>query len=165
MERVIPVGARAATRRPPCVAGHRNGYMPVVVAAQGSSRASVRVWDAVLVVWVAACCGLAVWTAVEIKGLTDISDTLESSGRALETTATGLDRIGDIPFVGGQVSEVVDRLRETADSARANAASTRTTIDRISLLIGATIVVIAVIPPVVAYLAVRPTIRRRGRAP
>lgn len=123
----------------------------------------MRIWDAALLVWAVACCGLAVWTGVEIHALTDISDTLETSGRALDTTATGLDRVGDVPFVGAQISEVVDRLRETAESARVNAESTRATIDRIAVLIGVAIVTIAVVPPLVAYLAVRPSLRRRRR--
>ena len=135
-----------------------------MVAAQRSSAASVHVWDAALVVWAIACCALAVWTGTEVHGLTDISDTLESSGRALETTATGLDRVADVPFVGAQISEVVHRLRETAESARSNAVSTRATIDRIAVLIAVAIVTIAVVPPVVAYLAVRPSLRRRRRA-
>jgi hypothetical protein len=135
-----------------------------VVAVQRSNGVSVRVWDAALVVWIVVCCALALWTGLQVHALTDISDTLDSSGRAVEATATGLDRVADVPFVGGQVSEVVARLRDTAESARANAAATRTTIDRIAVLIAITIVVIAVVPPVVAYLAARPTIRRRGRA-
>jgi hypothetical protein len=134
-----------------------------VVAAQPSDGRSVRAWDAALVVWAVACCGLAVWTGVEVHRLTDLSETLASSSRALETTATGLDRVADVPFVGGEISQVIERLRETAASARANAASTRRSIDRVAVLIAVSIVTIAVVPPVVAYLAVRPTLRRRRR--
>jgi hypothetical protein len=126
--------------------------------------AAVRMWDLALVVWALACAGLAVWTALEIHALTRMSDTLVLASRALDSTATGLARLSDVPIVGGEVSAVVGRLRETSRSALANAAHTRATIDLVAALVGVAIFVVAVVPASVAYLTVRPRLRRREDA-
>jgi hypothetical protein len=127
-------------------------------------RASVRRWDIALSVWAVVCVALALTTAVQIHGLSRLSDTLTRASQAVDTTATGLDRIADIPIIGTEVSAVVTRLRETSDSALANARETRNRIDVVATLIGVAIVVVAVVPPTVAYLAVRPALRRRPAA-
>lgn len=120
-----------------------------------AATARIHAWDVALAVWVAACLGLAVWTGVEVRQLSDVSDTLIVSSRALDTTATAIDRLRQVPLVGQDVGDVADRISQTADSARASGASSRATIRRLSLLLAFAIFVIAVVPPVVAYLVVR----------
>ena len=138
--------------------------MAAVGPRSAAGRASVRRWDIALAVWAIVCAALALTTANEIHSLSRLSDTLTRASRAIDTTASGLDRIADIPIVGTDISAVVTRLRETSESALANARETSNRIDVVATLVGVAIVLIAVVPPTVAYLAVRPALRRRPGA-
>jgi hypothetical protein len=123
--------------------------------------ARVGMWDAAVGAWVVACLALAVYTGVEVSRLTDIGDTLVVSSRALDSTAAAMERLKSVPFVGSNLGELAGQISRTADSARASGASSRATIDRVAVLLAIAIFVIAVVPPVVAYL----TVRRRLTAP
>jgi len=113
------------------------------------------VWDAAVTAWVVACLALAVFTGVEVGHLNDVADTLVVSSRALDTTASAIGRLKDVPFVGQDVGKIADQIARTAESARRSGASSRTTIDRVAILLAFAIFIIAVVPPVVAYVAVR----------
>jgi hypothetical protein len=125
------------------------------MCTDGTAPARVGVWDTAVAVWVLACLGLAIYTGVEVSRLTDIGDTLVVSSRALDSTAAAMQRLESVPFVGSNLGELAKQISQTADSARASGASSRATIDRVAMLLAFAIFVIAVVPPVVAYLAVR----------
>ncbi len=139
----------------PCVATQPNGYLRHVRTERDARRGSTAAWDAAVAAWAVACLGLAVYTGVEVSHLNDIGDTLAVSGRALHATAQALERFSDVPLVGQNVGSLAKQISQTAASARASAASSRDAIDRVAILLGLAIFVIAVVPPVVAYLAVR----------
>jgi Na+/serine symporter len=124
-------------------------------------RSRTAAWDAAVAAWVVGCLALAAYTGVEVSHLNDIGHTLVVSSRALDATAAAVERFKDVPFVGGDLGSIAAQISHTAESARASAASSRDTIDRVAILIAVAIFVIAVVPPVVAYIAVR----RRLTAP
>ena len=120
-----------------------------------AERTRVRRWDVTVAAWVLVCLVLAVWTAIEISGLRSLTDTLDSSSRALGTTAGVLRQLEGAPFVGDDIGAIAGGIEDTADTARLNAADARTSIERLAALIGVSIFVLAAIPPTVAYLTVR----------
>lgn len=120
-----------------------------------AERARVRRWDVAVAAWVLVCLALAAWTAIEIAGLRSLTDTLVSSSQALGTTADVLRQLEGAPFVGDDIGAIADGIAETSATARDRAAEARTSIERLAALIGVSIFVLAVIPPTVAYLAVR----------
>jgi hypothetical protein len=125
------------------------------VPERTGASAGTAPWDVAVVAWTVACLALAVYTGVEISHLTDVSDTLVVSSRALDSTAAAVDRLKDVPLVGGNLGSIAAQISNTANSARASGASSRATIDRVALLLAIAIFAIGVVPPVVAYLAVR----------
>ena len=159
-------GIRHMRRVPlPRIGDTAAGYRSSMAALKRSSAAaSVRRWDIALAVWAIVCTALVLTTAIEIHSLSRLTDTLIRASRAIDTTATGLDRIADIRIVGPDISAVATRLRETSESALANARETTNRIDVVATLVGVAIVLVAVVPPTVAYLAVRPALRRRPGA-
>jgi hypothetical protein len=133
---------------------------------EGSREASRRVatWDAVVGAWSVTCLALAVFTGVEVSRLTDVSDTLVVSSRALDSTSAALDRLKGVPFVGSDLGRIAHQISQTAESARTSGASSRATIDRVAIVLAVAIFAIAVVPPLVAYLAVRRRLIARGGA-
>lgn len=120
-----------------------------------AERARVRRWDVTVAAWVVVCLVLAGWTAIEISGLRSLTDTLDSSSRALGTSADVLRQLDGTPFVGDDIGAIADGISETSDTARLNAADARASIERLAALIGISIFALAAIPPAVAYLTVR----------
>ncbi len=130
-------------------------------SAEDSIQTRIRHWDLAVACWIVVCLGLAGWVGVEVTNLRSLTETLVSSSRALEATSAALGQLEGTPLVGDDIGAIAQRLDETAMSARTQAAGARTTINRLAVLIAVAIVVIAVVPPLVAYLAVRRTWRRR----
>jgi len=118
-------------------------------------RARVRRWDLTVSGWLLLCLVLASLTAIEIAGLRSLTDTLDSSSRALGTTADALGQLEVTPFVGDDIGAIAERIEETSDTARERAADARRSVQRLAVLIGASIFVVAAVPPTVAYMAVR----------
>lgn len=117
-----------------------------------------------MALWIVGCIALAIWTASSVRRLEPVGDTLMVSSRALGEASDALDSIRDVPFIGADIGNVGDRIDEVARSARESAVETRTAIDQVSMTLAIAIVVVAIVPPLVAYVVVR---RRwtRERAP
>jgi hypothetical protein len=70
-------------------------------------------WDGAVARWIAACTGLAVWTGISVHRLEPVGETLLVSSRALDETATAIDRLSTVPFVGDALADVGGRIAET----------------------------------------------------
>lgn len=130
------------SRRPPIYTGRRHH---VTIG---------RAFWLLAVIW----CGVWVWlgtqVAAEVRGLTQLSDTVVSAGRAAEASADALEQVGGLPLVGERVEEPVRRVREAGRDAVASGRASRDSAENLSLLLG---VAIAVIPctPVLLLLVLR----------
>lgn len=132
-------------------------------ARVGISQARIRLFDALLVLWVAAWVLVAVWVGVDLHHLDGLATTLSSSGQALGQTAQALQGFTHLPLVGGNVAQVVTRIATTAAQVQHNAATTRSSVDQISYLLAVVIAVIPSVSGLVAYLPFRVAWRRQGR--
>jgi len=119
------------------------------------TRRGVLGWDLALAAWVLACVALGVWTASSVRRLEPEGDTLLVSSRALTEASEAFDRLRNVPLVGGSIGDVGERVDEIARSARESGLETRRSVDEIAMSLPIAIVVVAVVPPLVAYLAVR----------
>jgi hypothetical protein len=127
----------------------------VDLPARNDRRRSVLRWDIAVSAWVIACLGLAIWTAVSVHRLDPVGQTLIVSSDALDEVSSALDKLTNIPFVGDDIARVTQRISDTAKSARASGVEARSSIDSMAITLSIALFAIAVIPPVVAYLAVR----------
>ena len=121
-------------------------------------------WDVALALWVLGCVALGFWTASSVRRLEPVGDTLLVSSRALAEASEAIDGIREIPLVGGSIGDVGDRIAEIARSARESGQETRRSVDEIALSLPVAIVIVAIVPPLVAYLAVRRRWLREIRA-
>ena len=119
------------------------------------TRRGVLTWDVALALWVLGCVALGFWTASSVRRLEPVGDTLLVSSRALSDAADAFDRLSLIPLVGGSIGDVGDRIEQVARSARQSGLETRRSVDQIAVSLPLAIVIVAVVPPLVAYLAVR----------
>jgi len=116
--------------------------------------------DVALVGWIVAWIVLGVQVGREVRGLTELSDTVVLAGDAIEQTGDLLEQVGRIPFLGQPVGDLADRIRETGRSAQRDAAATRSDVEDLSVLLGLSIALIPTVPLAVLWVALRLRWRR-----
>lgn len=107
---------------------------------------------------------LGVATAVQVQKLTEVSDSLVQSGEALDTAGVALQEVGRLPLIGDAPEQFGTEVRETADDVRAAGASSRATVRSVSVLLGAALVLIPIVPVVGLYVPLRISLARQKRA-
>ena len=108
-------------------------------------------------VWLAAGC----ITAVQIRNLDQLSDSLVQSGQALDTAGSGLQVVGRVPVLGERPKQLGDEVRIAAEDVRLAGVSSRETIRWVSLLVGAALVIIPIAPAAAWYATLRSVARQR----
>jgi hypothetical protein len=111
--------------------------------------------DVALVGWLAAWIVIGVQIGREVRGLSDLSDTVVLAGSAIEQTGDLLDQVGRIPILGHPVGDLADSIRETGRSAQRNAAASRGSINDLSVLLAVSIGLIPTIPLAAIWLGFR----------
>ncbi|MDP8936210.1 MAG: hypothetical protein M3O23_00385 [Actinomycetota bacterium] len=127
--------------------GPRNGNRLVTIA--------VALWA---VVWLVT----GVVTGLQIRNLTEVSDSIVESGRALDAAGAALQDIGRLPVVGERPRQLGEQVRRTAGEIHQAGMSSRETVRWVSVLLGAALVLIPVVPIVAVYVPLR-TARNRNR--
>ncbi len=112
-------------------------------------RAALR---AFVVVWVAAWIVLGIWVGYEVNNLRSLSDTVVKSGSAMKSTGGALEGLSAIPFVGGDVSRVGRQVTAAGVSAEESGRSSRSTVDRLAILLGIAVGLIPTVPVIALYV-------------
>ncbi len=125
---------------------------------------TLRVLDLALAVWVLVWIVLGLRVGAEVRGLSDLSETVTRSGTAVVESSEGLRALEGAPFVGDQIEETADRVREAGESAQASGRSSRDSVRDLSILLGLAIGVIPSLPVIGFYLPLRVARVREVRA-
>lgn len=112
------------------------------------------------VVWIA----LGVVTGLQIKKLTEVSDSLVQSGRALDTAGAALESVGRLPLIGDASERFGNDVRQTAENVQAAGDSSRDTVRNVSTLLGAAVILIPIAPIIGLYVPLRISLVRERRA-
>ena len=122
-----------------------------------------RAVDALLVVWVACWVFVGIRVGHEVRGLSDLSETVIRSGVAIAESANALDALDDVPLVGSDFGDVTNRVREAGESAQASGRSSQESVRNLSILLGLAIAVMPSLPVVGFYLPLRLRLVREAR--
>jgi hypothetical protein len=115
-----------------------------------------------VVVWTALWIGLAVLVYHEVRGLRDVSDTLVSTGIAVDSTGRALQTVGDIRFVGDRVRGYAGEVRRAGQSAVRSGRSSRDHIDALSVVLAIMVALVPTAPVLALYVPLRRA-AREGR--
>jgi hypothetical protein len=91
----------------------------------------------------------------EVRGLTQLSDTLRIAGTTLDGASRQLDTLGDLPFVGNRIRDAGRELRGAAASVNESARTSRQHIETLSSLLAFAVAVAPTIPLVALYVPLR----------
>ncbi|HWC11731.1 MAG TPA: hypothetical protein VG455_10955 [Acidimicrobiales bacterium] len=115
------------------------------------------------VLWVFLWLVLGLLTAVQVRRLAAVSDTIVDSGRALDTAGRALEQLGGLPVVGQTTSRLADRVRVAASDIEDEGRASREAIGRLSVLLGVSLVLVPVTSVLVARVPDRLALRRDRR--
>jgi hypothetical protein len=124
----------------------------------------IRALDVAVAVWVVAWIVLALLVGREVRDLRELSDTVVVAGIAVEETGDLVESLGSVPFVGGRVGEVADRVRTAGRSAQASGRDSRDSTENLSILLALSIGLIPTLPLLGLYAPLRVTWTREARA-
>jgi hypothetical protein len=120
--------------------------------------------DLVLLIWVAAWIVVGLQVRHEVRGLTELSDTVEAAGNSLDQAGHQLDTLKGLPFVGDRIRAVGQQLSLAAASAVESGRSSRGHIESLSRLLGVAIAAAPTLPLVALYVPLRRARIREVRA-
>ena len=115
----------------------------------------IRLVDTALVVWTAVWVAIGIVVAVQVRGLTELSNTVIAGGRVLQATGQQLGVLGDVPFVGDRIRDVSDEVNRAADSAIASGRDSRERTRRLSVLLGFAVGLVPSVPLIALYVPLR----------
>jgi hypothetical protein len=118
-----------------------------------------RTLDAVFALWAAIWIALGVFVWHEVRGLRPLADTVAVAGQSLGDTAAALRTYSAIPLVGSSLRRVAADAAATAVSARASARDGRRSVDRLAIILGIAVPLVAIGPAGVAWILIRPRLR------
>lgn len=116
-----------------------------------SAKHYIRLLDAVALLWLALWIGIGWLVYHYVNGLASLSDTVVLAGRAVDATATALGAISRIPFVGGDLADLVRKARDAAASAVTNGRASRGDVHNLAVLLWIAISAAPTAPLLVIY--------------
>ena len=124
----------------------------------------IRLLDAVAVAWVVLWVVLGLLVGREVRQLRELSDTVVTAGAAIQQTGGLVRGLGNIPFVGDQVSSVAAQVEQAGKSAQVSGRDSRDSTEKLSVLLALSIGLIPTLPLLGLYLPLRLTWTRDARA-
>jgi hypothetical protein len=121
--------------------------------------------DAIVAIWVVFWVAMGIWTAVTVHGLKQISDTSIKAGDAVAQAGQVLSLAGAVPIVGSQFAAQADQIRALGESARESGEKSKSSIDRLTFLLGFSIAIVPSVPLLVFYIPARLAARRPDEPP
>jgi hypothetical protein len=128
---------------------------PMGIAFPRSSARLIHVLDAVVLLWVAAWVVLAVLVGREVRNLRELSETVVLAGVAVEDTGELVATLEGVPFIGGEVGDVANRVREAGASAQESGQESRDSTEDLSVLLALSIGLIPTLPLLGLYVPLR----------
>jgi hypothetical protein len=130
----------------------------------GTDAVTMRLWDGVLLFWVMLWVVVGAWTGYLIFQLTELTDSVVDSGRALRTAGGALEALGSIPLIGERTGELGREVTTTADGIVASGGQARESVRGMSILIGLAVALGPTGPALLFYLPARLAHAREARA-
>jgi hypothetical protein len=124
------------------------------VASPARRRSRIAI-DIAVIAWAALWVTMGYFVDRQVTGVARLGGTVVTAGGAIRQTADALDVVGGVPFVGGQVRKLSRSARQTASSAIVNGREAQHDVERLAVLLWATIAAAPTIPVFGWYAARR----------
>ncbi len=124
-----------------------------------TDEATIELLDGLVAFWVVLWLAIVAWSGVTVWQLSDMGDTITSSGRALETAGTALTKVGSVPVIGDD-GDLGEEVVTTAADITGRGQEIKGELRQLALMLGISIMVMPTTPVVGTYLPLRFARRR-----
>jgi hypothetical protein len=128
-----------------------------------SSR-TLHVLDAALALWAAAWIALGVLIGINVRNLTELSNTVSEDGQAVATVGASLHSLEGVPLIGGQIGTDAAKVQRAGEATASSGRSTVSSIRALSVLLGIAVALLPTVPVMLLYLPARLARRREAAA-
>jgi len=128
------------------------------------SARTMRVLDVLLIVYVVLWVVLGILIASDIRRQADLSDHVTRIGQALTEIGGGLDVLGGLPLVGGDIGEVAKGVTGAGESVTRSGQVSRDSLERMGVLVGIAFAAVPLLLVLPIYLPLRLSWWREVRA-
>jgi hypothetical protein len=125
-----------------------------------ADESTVRLLDGLVVFWVVLWLVIGGWSGYTIWQVSELGDTVTTSGEALDSAGKALESVGEVPVVGDRPAELGQEVVATADDIAARGQEVKSQLRQLSLLLGLSIMLMPTTPVVGLYLPLRWARRR-----
>jgi hypothetical protein len=120
-----------------------------------AETSTLRLLDSLVLVWVVLWVVVAGWSGYTIWQLSELGETVTTSGEALESAGTAVESFGRVPVVGDRAAELGREVVVAAVDISARGHEITSRMRQLALLLGISIAVMPTTPVAGLYLPLR----------
>ena len=125
-----------------------------------SDASTLRLLDAVVAFWLVLWLVVGGWSGYIMWNLSDLGDTVTSTGESIHSAGRALESLGGVPLVGERPLELGKQTSATGIEIADRGAQVKSQMRQLSLLLGLAIALMPITPVVGVYLPQRLSRRR-----
>ncbi len=132
----------------------------MALSVRTADSSTLRLLDALAIVWLVLWLALGVASGWTLWNLSDLGDTVTSSGHAIDSAGRALQQLGGVPVIGDQPAQLGKEAVTTAADISARGQEVKSELRLLAVLLGLAIVVMPTTPVLGFYLPLRLERRR-----
>lgn len=125
---------------------------------------TIRLLDGAVVAWIVLWLVVAVWSAFTIWELSELGDTVTTTGQSIGNAGSALKSLEDLPVVGERPGEVGSDALVAGAEIEARGQLVKSQLQQLAILLGMAICLIPTTPVVGLYVPLRLARRREVRS-
>ena len=120
-----------------------------------ADQSTIRRLDGLALFWVVLWVVIGGWAGYTLWQLSEVGDTVTTSGRALGSTGDALESLGNVPVVGDRTAELGSEVVVAGDDIARRGQEVRSQMRQLAVLLGLAIALIPATPLLGLYLPFR----------
>ena len=125
-----------------------------------ADESTLRRLDGLVLFWLVLWLVIGGWAGYTIWQVSEVGDTLTTSGRAISSTGDALESLGGVPVVGDRTEELGGEVSVAGQDIVVRGQEVGSQLRQLSVLLGLTIVLLPAVPVLFLYLPLRGARRR-----
>lgn len=122
---------------------------------RAADTSTLRLLDSVVVAWVVLWVVVGGWSGFTIWQVSDLGETITTSGDALHSAGTAMESVGSLPVVGERTAELGREVVVAAVDISARGHDVTSQLRQLALLLGLSIAIMPTTPVLGVYLPLR----------
>lgn len=120
-----------------------------------ADQSTIRRLDGLALLWVVLWVVIGGWAGYTLWQVSEVGDTVSTSGRAIGSTGDALESLGSVPVVGDRTAELGSEVVAAGDDIARRGQEVQSQLRQLSVLLGLAIALLPATPVLGIYLPLR----------